>query len=242
MNILSFIAGSGAIVIIGLIIVLFTKDCFLQLIIKKIDQLADKEDIQKIEKIVNQLEDKFISESQDIKKNLTITYQTGTSSINEERDAIVEFNKNYFAWFELYSTMYTIGGLVNNSEIEDYLRKVESLNLEVIYSIVNVEFFVKDPKLNSIINELKQKTLESFEDINLDLVKYFKTSNIELDILNTFHEKHDSEESIVELFEIRTSKYKEFSNKAIPIKKEIVRKQKEVLDYCKNYILSLSKI
>ena len=47
--------------------------------------------------------------------------------------------------------------------------------------------------------------------------------------------------STVELFESRTAKYNEFSSKAAFLKKEIVVMQKEVLDYCKAYILSLTQ-
>jgi phage host-nuclease inhibitor protein Gam len=241
MDILSFTAGSGTIITIGLLIIFFMKDCFLQHLINKVDPLANREDIKNITDAIEQVESKLLRETQDIKNNLAVNYNQGAHSLNEERNAIVEFNKNYFSWFELYSTMYTIGGFVNNNDIEEYLTKVESLNLELVYSIVNIEFFVKDNRLTSMINQLKEDTFETFKDINLELVKYFKSSNFELDIINTFHDKSESEESTVELFESRTAKYNEFSSKAAFLKKEIVVMQKEVLDYCKAYILSLTQ-
>ena len=241
MDILSFTAGSGTIITIGLLTIFFMKDCFLQRLINKVDTLANREDIKNITDVIEQLESKLLQETQDIKNHLAVNYKQDVHSINEERNAIVEFNKNYFAWFELYSTMYTIGGFVNNNDIEEYLTKVESLNLELVYSIVNIEFFVKDNRLTSMINQLKEATFDTFKDINQELVKYFKSSNFELDLINTFHVKPESEESTVKLFETRTAKYYEFSCRAAHLKKEIVARQKEVLDYCKTYILSLTQ-
>ena len=143
--------------------------------------LADKEDIQKITALVEEVKTDFIKETEFLKANLNILTNTQLNLISEERNAIIDINKCYFAWFDSYLRMPHVSSSYSNEEIDKFEDRRNAMyetlsNSEAIFNLL-----VSDDELKSLMSSLKIQSLKNISKIAPKFTSSITKNNLELD-------------------------------------------------------------
>ena len=103
---------------------------------------------------------KLTSLVEEVKSNQQTSTHLRISRINEEKEAIKEFNENYFLWLS-FLTNSDLGGINKNDEFElvEYLKKIDTAKRKVIANHIKLNFFIDNEDLYTSSIKIFQTTL-----------------------------------------------------------------------------------
>lgn len=201
--------------------------------------LAQKEDIGKITEEIKAVEVKFINETEKLKTALSLITNIQTDIASIERNTIIELNKALFIFLDI-TTSGNIRSCRNNTDLDEYIDKLNDASERASESIILFKLFIDD-------NQLKKQANDLFVEIlNMETERY--KDILELKAMNEHYEstKNDKDlemkqrrEKLSKLLE----KYKMFIEKMYD---KQIKKYTEISDLaftfqqnCRKYIYRL---
>ncbi len=211
-----------ALYLLGLVIIYFTtKNLLPSYFGEKGKNLATKQDISQITKLVESVKHDFNIETEKLKSKLNI--QVGL--IAEERNAIIDFNEKYYKWLNiLIDSEFGYIDIDSNIELDLYNRKVNQYYIEMCNSESKLNLFATNSELidsglklkietMKVLSSVLHKTLikvkfnnksnelnENYKDLDNYFQQNAKLSDERSEIFQNFHkEKNEKYETIAPL-------------------------------------------
>ncbi|HBT72690.1 MAG TPA: hypothetical protein DEB37_10650 [Lysinibacillus sp.] len=184
-------------ILIGIILLLYFKFFIPAYLKKKGENLATKEDVSEITKLVEQVKISFIKETEHLKANLNFLTNIELSLFSEERSAIIDYNEKYFRWLNLLlDSSMNDTDVFNNDELQTHFKMLNNTYRDFLDSETRFNLFVKNPDLTKFTGELKLDTLKSLYKHPYVCIGKLKKSNLEwsrvkqLETLEAQSQKH----------------------------------------------------
>lgn len=157
--------------------------------------LAQKEDIGKITEEIKAVEVKFINETEKLKTALSLITNIQTDIASIERNTIIELNKALFIFLDI-TTSGNIRSCSNNTDLDEYIDKLNSASERASESIILFKLFIDDNQLKKQANDLFIEILEMETERYKDI--------LELKVMNEHYEstKNDKDLEIKQRREI----------------------------------------
>ena len=213
------------------------KDHLQKYLEQKGKNLADKEDIQSITNLVEEVKKRFTKENEFLKANLAVLSNTQLNLVNEERNSILDFVKCYFEWFGL--NMYIPTLPYSNVEIEKYERSIHSKYSELLSFEAVFDLFANDNNLKSLKKDLKVKTLKPLSSM---VIKYFadiKFNNLKLNYVEKNKPSDDKGKRYKSILDERIKINEKFKKETVVIYDKIMGVQNEFQSKCREYLYKL---
>ncbi|WP_149242570.1 hypothetical protein [Dyadobacter sp. 32] len=236
-------AYTATVAIVGIIIGFLIKDYLPSYFKKKGENLATKEDIGEITKLVEEVKSSFNQETEVLKANLQILNGIKLGIAAEERAAIVDFNVKYFRWF--YSLIDTTCGdadFRNSAELEAYLKKIKSLYVDMKDCMAKFNLFVENESLKQESLALCVDTIEKFAMVPPKFILELISTNNKIKI---FEEGVQSSETRSQIDSLKDDQYRiqqETATSNIRNATPLAQKQREFQKSCNVYLNKLLKI
>lgn len=201
--------------------------------------LAQKEDIGKITEEIKAVEVKFINETEKLKTALSLITNIQTDIASIERNTIIELNKALFIFLDI-TTSGNIRSCSNNTDLDEYIDKLNDASERASESIILFKLFVDDNQLKQQANNLFIKILEMETERYKDI--------LELKVMNEHYEssKNDKDleikqrrDKISKLIEKRKMFIKKMYDKQIKKYTEIYDLESTFQQNCRKYIYRL---
>lgn len=165
------------------IFALFAKSLLPKYFEEKGKNLATKEDIGEITKIVEDAKIVFTTQTELLKANLQFYNNLKTGISTEERNAIVDFNSTLFFWHDsLTDSGLNDVNLKDNEDLRKHIAFLNKLHKDVLRSQAKLRLFIEDSGLQTIANNLIISTLKG---LNLNIVQYMKELMENNDYMNS---------------------------------------------------------
>ena len=167
-----------ALYLLGLVIIYFTtKNLLPSYFGEKGKNLATKQDISQITKLVESVKHDFNIETEKLKSKLNIK----VGLIAEERNAIIDFNEKYYKWLNiLIDSEFGYIDIDSNIELDLYNRKVNQYYIEMCNSESKLNLFATNSELIDSGLKLKIETMKVLSSVlhkTLIKVKFNNKSN-----------------------------------------------------------------
>lgn len=198
--------------------------------------LADKEDIQSITKIVEEIRSGFTKEIEFIKANLNVLSNIQLSLIDEERKAIVDFNKSYFEWYDSVFRSSQMVSSFNDDEINEYKNKTAILYSTLLNSAAIYDLFVTDDNLRVLRYKLIIQSLKGVPILANNLLISIQKSNLEISTLKKISTGDALVKGHKELLEERKIIYDKYNTETLDIHKQLAPMQSEFQHNCREYL------
>lgn len=187
--------------------------------------LAQKEDIGKITKEIKAVEVKFINETEKLKTALSLITNIQTDIASIERNTIIELNKALFIFLDI-TTSGNIRSCRNNTDLDEYLDKLNDASERASESIILFKLFIDDNQLKKQANDLfveilKMETERYIDILELkDMNEHYESTKNDKDLeirqkrekLSKLLEKHKM--FIEKMYDKQIKKYTEISDLA----------------------------
>lgn len=123
--------------------------------------LATKQDIGEITRIVEEVKRQFTSDTEFLKNRLNLFSQSFHSITTLERDALIEISKKYSEWLHTLTTFSLIYYTYDNYELlkeQDFIFSQKQKDFEVAED--NLHLYMHDEELRETLLNLSQHTRE----------------------------------------------------------------------------------
>lgn len=141
--------------------------------------LAQKEDIGKITEEIKAVEVKFINETEKLKTALSLIANIQTDIASIERNTIIELNKSLFIFLDI-TTSGNIRSCRNNTDLDEYIDKLNDASERASESIILFNLFIDDNQLKKQANDLFVEILEMETERYKDILE-LKVMNEQLE-------------------------------------------------------------
>lgn len=149
--------------------------------------LAQKEDIGKITEEIKAVEVKFINETEKLKTALSLITNIQTDIASIERNTIIELNKALFIFLDI-TTSGNIRSCRNNTDLDEYIDKLNDASERASESIILFKLFIDD-------NQLKKQANDLFVEIlNMETERY--KDILELKAMNEYYESTKNDKDL----------------------------------------------
>ena len=149
--------------------------------------LAQKEDIGKITEEIKAVEVKFINETEKLKTALSLITNIQTDIASIERNTIIELNKALFIFLDI-TTSGNIRSCRNNTDLDEYIDKLNDASERASESIILFKLFIDD-------NQLKKQANDLFVEIlNMETERY--KDILELKAMNEHYESTKNDKDL----------------------------------------------
>ena len=118
--------------------------------------LATKEDISDITKIVEQVKNEFISETELLKTKLQFQSSQKQLLLNEERNVLLYFYEQVTCWQHLCQDLTSATSYFDNDiqRIRSYQMKLNSVSFNSYTALARVKLFIDEAKINELALQL----------------------------------------------------------------------------------------
>jgi hypothetical protein len=154
---------------LGLSLLILLSQCVIGLLIYKYlpsyfnekgKNLATKEDIADITKIVEKTRSEFINETERLKASLQIQAKTHQSLIDEERQALMSYYEKYYFWLQsIMDSSFGGADPSKSDQILAYLAKIQAAYNHVHLGEARMDLFVDNEELINARNNVKMEVL-----------------------------------------------------------------------------------
>ncbi len=123
--------------------------------------LATKQDISEITKLVETVKHTFTAETEKLKTNLSIYSNVHVGLVAEERNAIIEHNEKFFRWLNNL-TDHHFGNVddVDNNDIDKQIKNIGDSFRDFLNSETKLKLFVYNENLIQYAQEMKIETMK----------------------------------------------------------------------------------
>ncbi|MDO8945536.1 MAG: hypothetical protein Q7U88_00085 [Desulfocapsaceae bacterium] len=193
--------------------------------------LADKEDIQQLTKLVEEVKSSFLHETEHLRANLNLITSIETSIQSEERNAIIELIK---CCTELINLCFIPARLIREDkliELEEHRRQLDIGFSELLVKESMFDLFITDAELH----RLKKKLIT-----NIITNQYTASYNFIVEIINilTAIQNKVDRSKIGEDYNQYVEKYRDFCNKNTAFYKETESIRNPFYYNCKLFLKS----
>lgn len=196
--------------------------------------LASKEDLMELTKIVEQTKFEFTTQTEVVKSQLNVLTNIQTALKNEERNAIVDFNEKYFAWLHLLLNAGSLANLETTSAEIGQVRsdiRIGRSNLEKSHA--RLSLYLDDPEIIEKANGLYILTL-----VALPLLVTIFLSELQCNLVKIQIEPKNNEDlqGINRLTGLQIDSLKTFSNSITENYKPVSKRFTEFQTLCRVYL------
>lgn len=202
--------------------------------------LATKEDISEITELVETVKSSFSKETEHLKAKLHLLSTVQVGLVDEERNAIVDFNEKYSRWLELlvdFSSLHF--NFRDNSDLADYRRALSQAYREVSNTESKFRLFVEDNVLISDMHELKVLTLSKLPSIALERITKLKYNNDRIDLMKRTTPANAQLEPYTEIVTESEGIYYQYGDRAMEHYHAIVPVYMKFQKQCKEHLFRL---
>jgi hypothetical protein len=234
---------NGILIVSGFIILYFTiKNLLPSYFNEKGKNIATKEDISDITKLVEQVKHSFTKETEYLKANLNFLTNIQSSLFSEESSAIIDLNEKYFRWlnFLLDSSLNDVD-LFNNEELEAHSKIINNSYRDFLNSETRFNLFVKNHELTKFTTQLKINILESLNHHPFECISALKKNNHEWEKIKKFEPLETQTQKHSQYLENYSSITDEFRKKMLVDYREISPKCSEFQRLCRDHLYQLAK-
>lgn len=198
--------------------------------------LATKEDIGDITKIVESVKFDLLKDTEVLKAQLLISNQTKFSFENVYRDALYDYNKKYSAWLNaITSFSFSEYNETNYNDSIKQLEVIKTRKYEFDLSVAHLNLFLDDEGFRKINFDLEKETIILKGLIEDTLIHYnhnYRVYNIKVETDKSF--------SSIETYKEATRIVKEFLGKNVKQYEITHEKYVNVYRYIREKLLKLS--
>lgn len=227
----------------GFIILYFTiKNLLPSYFNEKGKNIATKEDISEITKLVEQVKHSFTKETEHLKANLNFLTNIQSSLFSEERSAIIDLNEKYFRWLNILldSSMNDVD-VFNNEELDSYSKIINNSYRDFLNSETRFNLFVKNAELTKFTNQLKIETLKSINNHPFECISNLKKNNHEWERVKKFEPFETHTQKHTQFLENYSTITAEFRKKMLADYTNISPKCSEFQRLCREHLYLLTK-
>ncbi|HSD07911.1 hypothetical protein [Flavobacterium sp.] len=142
--------------------------------------LATKEDIGEITKIVEDVKHSFTKETEQLRSSLSLFNNVFAGLVGEERNAIVDLNEKYFLWLHCLMDSNMGGADIKvNKDLDEHKKIINDCWTNYINSRAKFDLFVDDIEFKLQLNEMEQKTMELFTMLKMNYIHSLIRINLE---------------------------------------------------------------
>ncbi len=200
--------------------------------------LALRQDITHLTKLVEEVKITFIKEVENLRFNNSINLNL----ITEERNSIIDINEKYFYWLHLILNLsFTNSEIRNNLTAASYKQKIDTSYISFINVQARFELFIKDEELIETLQNLRLQTLNLMANLGDKFLLDLEHKNIEMDVLERLNPIVENVFKYKNLLEERTQLFRTFTNKLLDNYKTIAPIAINFQEKCRNYLYTLSK-
>lgn len=229
------------IVLIGLVILYFTlKNLLPSYFSEKGKNLAKKEDIEELTEKVEDVKQKFVEKTENLKARLDLVTQLQIGYKNEERTAVTRFHEAIFTWINMCLDSGH-GGLddYNNEMIDKRIFSFNNAYNKVLNTQAMLELYVEDKKLHETIFKLKTSVLENLSFHPTDCLIKIKHINQDLIMLESITDPDERSSKHSGILEKRSEAYKEFRSSILKGYSMIIEEINNYQDTTRQYLQGL---
>ncbi len=233
-----------AFVSIGVVVLYFTiKNLLPSYFTEKGKNLATKEDIALITKLVESVKYSFTAETEKLKSNLSLLNNVQIGIISEERNAIIDFNEKYFKWINMLLDS-SFGNIDDTNDIDlyKYQQSIRAAYNDFLNSETRFSLFIEKESLIQLVHKLKMVTFAKLSPIAPKSLLTLRYINSKTDEIYKSTPVINQVEKLEELLNEREQVYIEFHMKSLAAFQEIVPINKEFLRMSREHIYNLLKM
>lgn len=170
------------IILVGIAILYFTVKNLLPGYFKqKGKNLATKEDISEITRLVESVRHTFTKETEQLKIRLQFVTSLHGSLLSEERNTIIDVNEKYFYWLNLFSNgVLGVLDIEDNADIQRFAKHIEESYASFVNSQTRFDLFIDNLELTKGLSDLRNATLEKLHTLTSHYLLKEKFKNREI--------------------------------------------------------------
>ena len=202
--------------------------------------LATKEDISEVTKLVESAKHTFTVETERLKAQLVLLNSVTHSLVSEERNSIVDFNEKYFKWLNLL-----MDTSMNNSddsqaqELHDYRRLLSKTYQELINSEARFTLFVKNDELYESLQKLKIETLQRLPKLVNEYIYSHLQINLDVEQNNLLPSSNEKTEQYKILLKKKRDELESYTDKLMEQYTIIAPLTHDFQEKCREYLYNL---
>jgi hypothetical protein len=125
--------------------------------------VATKEDIEEITKLVEDVKHSFTKETEMLKANLQLLTNIQVGLYSEERNAIIDYNMKYFYWLNLLKDESMIFNAIEKNEQLDIMSKnLNDAYSEFLSCQAKFDLFIDNPELVLYAHQMSSETYKLY--------------------------------------------------------------------------------
>lgn len=228
-------------IIVGLFILYFLiKNLLPSYFSEKGKNLATKEDITDITRLVEGVKQTFTTETEHLKANLQMLTNLQVGLASEERNSIIDYNEKYFRWLNaLTDSSFGNADSSDNNKLDLQRNRIGEYYLDFLNSETRFNLFVADSNLSACSNKMKIKTLEKLGSLATNCLLNLQRNNNDIDFVNKNTPIEEQREKKKQLLDEKVMIHKDFCDSMILGYKDIVLLNKTFQEMCRNHIYQL---
>lgn len=208
--------------------------------------LAEKEDIESITRLVEKVRIEFNRDIEYLKADLGVSSNTKIHLINEERNAVISFYKSYFEWYVSNTTLSQDATSFENVKIELAIADLSIKYAEMLRSEAVFELFVDDLEFKLDKTKLRHNTGKAISEASVSFLYSIIQNNLEIEYtkmqladIGNFSRKDELLKKIQECLERRKVLHQKFLEYTLKNHQAIITEQSEFQSKCKNHLYRL---
>ena len=185
--------------------------------------LATKEDVSEITKLVEGVKHSFTTETEKLRANLSILTNVKIGLFSEERNAIIDINEKYFKWLNiLLDTSFGEIDAYNNLEIEKYQQLIRNSYIDFLNSETRFNLFVENQPLVELTSRMKLATLKQLNGLASTSLMRLKHNNLDIEALKNTTPFEEQREKRIALLQEREKIHRELGDSVVKEYKKII--------------------
>ncbi|WP_419174388.1 hypothetical protein [Desulfosediminicola sp.] len=215
----------------------------------KAKNLATKEDVKDITRLVEGVKNKFNNDLEHVKAELEIISTTRLNLLKEERNTIVDFNLSYYKWYHSNIQLSEACKSYSNDRAQKCFEKIEISFIDMLINEAKFELIVEDDNLISQKNNLKTVTLEALfnkpQSFLLEIQKYNLKYDYLYEKLRTTKDDKEEDifvEKITEIINKKIKLHDSYLSETLNIHDSVHQAQKTFRDSSKLYLYKSANI
>lgn len=168
---------------------------------------ATKEDIAEITKKIEEVKSVFIQDTEKLKAHLNLLTSVKFSLHNEERKAIIDYNKKYYIWFNSITNIsFQDFNIFNNNEIDNHIKTITNYNKNIADSTADFQLFVSNRTLVHLAITLQHETRQSLGREVYTYLLGLQKNNYKIELLKEKNPTFSETDEYKELIRLRKEK------------------------------------
>lgn len=206
---------------------------------EKAKNLATKEDIAEITKIVENIKNNFITETEKLKGNLQFENQVKVSLYTDMKNSITNLYESYNVWYHFISNSSTNSIEFNSERLKEVEKELTIVYEKFLIAQAKADLYVNNDNLNKIVAQLGSQTLLMEEIVE----KYFLDLEVLIDEeeeLDEMNELNSNDEKRLDEISLEIRKlYKACHEKVVKMEKDITTVNLEFADICREILTTI---